>query len=277
MSDGASTDELHSGYYVGRVEHRRRTERTHDFGYQVAWIYLDLAERDVAFEASRLFSGRRWAPFRFQRSDYLRDPDGGVDGDLAEAARSRVAAELGRTPSGAVRVLTQLRALGFLFNPVSFYYCFEGSGADERLDAIVAEITNTPWGERHSYVLDAAQAGDDRSYGFEFDKVFHVSPFFDMDQRYRWRFVLPSARPASVDVQMTNIESGEAVFHAGMRLERLELTARNLHRIALRFGFQTWLVKLAIYWQAARLWWKRVPFFTHPDKRPAALDAGAKP
>jgi len=277
VSAGAPTADLHSGYYVGRVEHRRRTERSHDFGYKVAWVYLDLAELDTAFDGSRLFSSRGWAPFRFLRSDYLRDPDGGVAGDLAEAARSRVAAELGRTPSGAVRVLTQLRSLGYLFNPVSFYYCFEGSGEDERLDAIVAEITNTPWGERHSYVLDAAQTGDGRAFGFEFDKVFHVSPFFDMAQRYRWRFVLPSGRPASMDVQMTNFEGSNAVFHAGMRLERRELTARNLRRIALRFGFQTWLVKLAIYWQAARLWRKRVPFFTHPDKRPAALDAGAKP
>ena len=263
---------LESGYYVGRVEHQRLTPRRHAFGYRAAFCYLDLGELDQAFAGSWLFSADGAAPFRFRRSDYLRDPNGGATGDLAEAARSRVEAELGRRPGGAVRVLTQLRGLGYVFNPVSFYYCFEGDGEQERLDAIVAEITNTPWGERHSYVLDAQAAGGEGSYRFEFQKDFHVSPFFGMSQRYRWRFGLSGPRPASLEVRMTNDEAGQAVFRAGMRLERLELSPANLRRLALRYCLQTYAVHLAIYWQAARLWWKRTPFFTHPSKRASSIE-----
>jgi DUF1365 family protein len=268
LSDGAG---LRSGYYVGAVEHRRLVPRPHEFRYRVAWVYLDLDEGPRAFAGSRLFSHEGPGLFRFLRSDHLRDADGGVTGDLREAVRGRVEQALGRRPSGAVRVLTQLRALGYVFNPVSFYLCFEG----EELDAVVAEITNTPWGERHAYVLDARRGPAGGPWRFDFDKQFHVSPFFDMDQRYRWSFSLRGEGPASIEVHMTNLESGEAVFHAGMRLERRALEPAGLRRIAARFLLQTWMVHAAIYWQAALLWWKRTPFFTHPDKRRPAIDGAA--
>lgn len=268
MTEGAG---LRSGYYVGAVEHQRLVPRRHEFRYSAAWIYLDLDEGPRAFAGSRLFAFERGALFSFRRRDHLRDPGGGTTGDLRDAVRSRVEAALGRRPAGPVRVLTQLRGLGYLFNPVSFYLCFEG----EALDAIVAEITNTPWGERHAYVLDARRGGPEGPWRFEFDKDFHVSPFFDMVQRYRWSFALRGEGPASIEVHMTNLESDEAVFHAGMRLERRELSPAGLRRIALRHGLQTWLVHAAIYWQAALLWCKRTPFFTHPDKRTPAVDAAA--
>lgn len=260
---------LHSGYYLGRVQHRRLRPNRHGFGYRVAWIYLDLDEGPRAFAGSRLFRFEAPGLFSFQRRDHLEDPDGRTEGDLGDAVRARVGASLGRRPSGPVRVLTQLRGLGYVFNPVTFYLCFEG----DTLDAVVAEITNTPWGERHAYVLDARRCGPDGPWRFEFDKDFHVSPFFDMDQRYRWSFALHGAEPASIEVNMTNFESGEAVFHAGMKLERRELSPATLRRVALRFCLQTWLVHAAIYWQAGLLWLKRTPFFTHPDKRTPAADA----
>ena len=165
-------------------------------------------------------------------------------------------------------MLTQLRTFGYVFNPVTFYYCFSD---DDELEAVVAEITNTPWNERHSYVLDArssATAGGWMSW--EFDKEFHVSPFFDMDQQYLWRFQVPGEE---LGVHMTNIEGGMPVFTAGLELQRKPFTSRAMALAMLRHPLQTVAVHLAIYWQAARLWAKRAPFFTHPDKRPTAPTA----
>jgi DUF1365 family protein len=139
---------MHSALYTGRLRHRRYEPAPHAFGYRTTLLWLDLAELDVVFRGRWLWSARRPALARFRRSDYL----GGNDGQPLDAAvRERVAAETGRRPTGPIRLLTQLRMLGLAFNPVSFYYCYDA--ADTQVEAIVAEITNTPWKERHAYVL----------------------------------------------------------------------------------------------------------------------------
>lgn len=152
-------------------------------------------------------------------------------------------------------MLTHVRLLGYVFNPVTFYYCF---GTDERLEAVVAEITNTPWGERHAYVLGTSASGEAR---LRFKKAFHVSPFHGMDQEYDWRITAPSAQ---LSVAMTNLAGGQAVFHAALQCARRPITGTSLAAALLRHPFQTFLVHAAIYWQAARLWLKRTPFHEHP-------------
>lgn len=255
----------HSALYEGRVEHRRVGPRPHAFRNRVFLTYLDLDEADEICDRRWLWSRKRPNLVWFRRADYL----GPREVPLREAVLDRVEAELGRRPDGAVRMLTHLRTLGYVFNPVTFYYCFDDG---ENLEAVVAEITNTPWKERHAYVLDArnseAEAGS--GHAWRFAKQFHVSPFFGMDQDYRWRFQEPGA---SLDVHMTNLEQGRPVFTAGLRLERRPLTALRLASALVRHPFLTFLVPLAIYWHAARLWAKRTPFFTHPDKRPTAPTA----
>jgi uncharacterized protein len=177
--------------------------------------------------------------------------------------RDRVERETGRRPAGPVRLLTHLRTFGHCFNPVSFYYCYDATGT--RVETIVAEITNTPWGERHAYVLptDPGQASGE-PMRFRIGKVFHVSPFMPMDLDYDWRFTQPGARLA---VHMCNRRAGETLFDATLALERREITGTSLARALVRHPVATLNVVTAIHWQALRLWLKRVPFHVHPSRR----------
>lgn len=262
---------MRSALYRGQVRHERLEPRPHAFKYGMHLTYLDLEELPKLFQRRWLWSVDRFNLISFRRSDYLGSPSR----PLREAVLDRVEEELGRRPSGHLGLLTQLRTLGYLFNPVSFYLCHDAQG---RLDTIVAEITNTPWGERHSYVLDAARSKEHsrvdgegaEQLAFRFDKTFHVSPFFDLDQVYEWRFSQSDDR---IQVSMTNVEKGRAVFHAGLSCERRPITGRSLAGALLRYPLQPLRLHLAIYWQAARLYLKRTPFFAHPDKRVSLQDA----
>ena len=250
-----------SALYDGRVQHARVGPPAHAFGYRVRFAWLDLDELPELFARRGLAGWRRLV--RFRREDYL----GPSEHPLREAVLERVEAELGRRPDGPVRLLTQLRVLGYVFNPVSFYYCFDAAGA---LSAVVAEITNTPWGERHAYVLDAAGAREGDELVWRFPKRFHVSPFFGMAQEYEWRFGVPGE---SLSISMTNREGGERVFSAGLACRRRPLPTRGPAGPLLRAAPLSLRVHAAIYWQALRLWWKRAPFHVHPKKRASLGDS----
>lgn len=250
-----------SALYEGTLAHARRTPRPHAFHYGVYLLYLDLDELPELLAGPGPLSEGRFGLLSFHRPDYL-----GGAADLAAAARARVAATLGFTPRGPVRLLTHPRSLGYVFNPVSFYYCF---GEDGRtLEAVVAEITNTPWGERHAYVVRGA-AGGARA---EFAKGFHVSPFFRMDQTYLWELPVPGER---LSVEMRNEEAGREVFRARLTLRRRAWSGAALWRAALLQPLMAWKVHAAIYWQALRLLTKRAPFHPHPVN--SAADAARRP
>jgi DUF1365 family protein len=247
---------MHSALYLGRLRHRRFAPRRHAFSYAVFMVWLDLAELDSVFRGRWLWSTRRRALAWFRRADYLGDPTIPLD----EAVRGRVAQALGARPAGPIRMLGQLRNFGHCFNPVVFYYCYDA--ADTRVETIVAEITNTPWRERHSYVLPvAAGSKPGRTMQFEIAKDFHVSPFMAMEQDYRWQFGVPGQRLA---VHMENRQEGQQVFDATLNLSRRPISTRSLALVLLRFPVSTLRVLVAIHWQALRLWWKRVPFHSHP-------------
>jgi hypothetical protein len=251
---------LYSALYRGRLEHRRHRPVRHAFGYDVCYAWLDLAELDRVFAGRWFWSTRRPALARWRRADYLGDPATPLD----EAVRARVAAETGRRPVGPIRLLTLLRTFGHSFNPVSFYYCYDAD--DTRIDAVVAEITNTPWGERHAYVLPAAAATrDDVGLRFRFGKRFHVSPFMPMEQQYDWTLGEPGS---ALRIRMVNRAlSGERVFDASLALERRDITGANLARALARHPVASLDALRQIYWQALRLWLKRVPFHDHPGPR----------
>jgi uncharacterized protein len=192
----------------------------------------------------------------FRRADYLGDPSLPLD----EAVRQRVMEAGHPRPAGPIRMLAQLRNYGHCFNPVTFYYCYDA--ADTRIETVVAEITNTPWEERHAYVLPAPPGiAQGATLDFAFGKDFHVSPFMPMDVAYRWRFSTPGKRLA---VHMENARGGESVFDATLSLLRRPISGPALAGVLLRFPFSTLRVMVAIYWQALRLMLKGVPVHDHP-------------
>lgn len=207
--------------------------------------YLDLAELDRVFSGRWLWSTRRPALARFRREDHFGDPRVSLD----ESVRGLVKAYAGRRPEGPIRLLTHLRYCGYVFNPVSFFYCFDAAGRN--VETVVAEVSNTPWGERHCYVLEGRRT--------QTDKAMHVSPFLPMDLRYDWRLGVPGER---LGVHMRLTQAEVPVFDATLVLRREPIS----NGVLVRFPLMTAKVIAAIHWQALQLWLKRVPFYPHPAK-----------
>ena len=251
-----SSPNFASAIYEGRVRHRRHGPRAHAFEYRMAQLYLDLDEVDRVFAGRWLWSASRRNLAEFRRSDYL----GPQEMSLADAVRARVHRATGVRPEGPVRVLTHPRYAGYVFNPVSLYYCFAADG--QTLQYIVAEITNTPWRERHAYVLDVANARvQGRSRQWDFDKAFHVSPFLPMARQYHWSMTSPGD---DLQVQMDVLREGEREFDATLSLQRRPLDGPALARVLWRYPLMTAQVLTGIHWQARRLWLNGTPVHDHP-------------
>lgn len=249
---------MDSCIYEGRVSHTRTQPVTHQFNYRLFMMYLDLDELPVLFQKRWFWSDSRLALARFRRSDHL----GPNDVPLADAVRLLVETETGKRPAGPVRLLTNLSYFGYCFNPVSFYYCFDENG--ETVEFIVAEVNNTPWGERDTYVMDCRSKDPASAWRFQPKKKMHVSPFMPMDLEYDWVLSLPTDR---LSVFMANSKDGKRLFDATLSLDRTPISGRSLASVLVRFPFMTAKTVLAIYWEALRLWIKRCPFYTHPGKK----------
>jgi DUF1365 family protein len=235
-----------SALYVGSVMHARRSPHDHVFRYPVYMAFLDLDELPLLDRRLRLFGWNRRAVTSFHDADHI---------DV-----HTVLAEHGVTlgDGGSIQVLTNLRVLGYVFNPVSFWWCRRADGS---LACIVAEVNNT-FGERHSYVLLPAEGGE--AHGrvvFETDKRLHVSPFMPMDQAYTWWFSEPGDR---LSVRMDVHEVGSHDFHATLTARRLPLTATSLRSVLVRYPLMPARVLGRIHWQALRLWLKRTRFYRKP-------------
>ncbi|HEX6457142.1 MAG TPA: DUF1365 domain-containing protein, partial [Solirubrobacterales bacterium] len=258
-----------SAVYEGWVRHRRFEPVEHEFRYRLFLMYLDLEELPEVLDPFPFFSARGRAVARFRREDFMGDPAR----PLADCAREAVEEATGARPSGPVRLLAGLRWFGHSFNPVSFYYCFDPRG--ERVEAVVADVQNIPWRERHPYVL---ARGERRGsvLSDELDKTFHVSPLMDMDQTYSFRAGEPGER-LSVHIESRPRESARdrdiggptrtraKSFDATLSMRRRELSRRTLTRLLVRYPAMSLQVVAKIYAQALRLKLKGARYHPHPE------------
>lgn len=255
---------MHSAVYEGWVRHRRFAPRPHAFRYRILLLWLDLAELERVFERRWFWSLGRPNLASFRREDYLGDPALPLD----ESVRRMVEERAGRRPQGPIRLLTHPRYFGYVFNPISLYYCYAADG--ETLEAIVGEVTNTPWKERHCYVLaPSAKQGRAQMLRFRTPKALHVSPFLPMDLEYAWCLNRPGER---LLVHLQDWQAEQKVFDATLNLERSPLDAATLARALWRYPFMTGQVILGIHWQALRLWLKGVPVHDHPEHRTTPVE-----
>jgi DUF1365 family protein len=237
-----------SAIYEGTVRHRRYQEHARVFTHRVAMAYLDLDEVP-SLAGGRLVKPTP-GPFRFRRADFLGDPNAALD----ECVRDVVAGQLGDRPAGAVRLLTTLASFGHSFNPASFYYCFDAS---DRLQAVAVEVTNTPWRERHTYVV---ACDPDHTTTAALPKQLHVSPYLDMDHTYHFTLRPPSA---SLFCNIDNVQGDAHVFDATLRLERRPFDTATLRRIARRYPLPGRRNLALIYAHAAALSGRREKLRPH--------------
>lgn len=286
---------MHSCLFSGTVRHRRFAPVDNQFTYNVFMVYLDLDELPGALDQFYGWSSSRPSIAWFRRGDHFGDPHQ----NLSDCVRDEVERQIGRRPTGPVRLLTNLRYFGYVINPVSYYFCFDPTGTT--VECVLAEVHNTPWGEIHCYVLDdpIRTSGDDRANPVN-EKTFHVSPFMPMNMEYHWVITEPGEK-LSVHIENHELKSKQHEGHPSeahdlqildplpaqsarrthpfdvtMNLIRCEMNQRNLNRFLLKHPCMTAKVVLAIYWQALRLWWKKSPFYSHPRSHSPAVKLSVK-
>lgn len=237
---------MRSALYVGTVMHARAGKVENVFRYPVYMTLLDLAEGPRLGRHLRLFGWNRAAPTSYHERDHV---------DVRRLLE-REGVDLG--PGARLEVLTNLRVLGYVFNPVSFWWCRR---ADGTLGAVVAEVANT-FGERLPYVLVPAEGEDgDGRLTWQTEKQLHVSPFMSMDQRYTWWFSEPGDRVAvRIDVH----EDGRPDFVATLVARRVPLTPRALLSALWRQPLMPAVVVARIHWQALRLKLKGARLYRKP-------------
>lgn len=247
---------MNSALYEGVVRHARFDATPHAFTYRVLMAYLDLDELPGALDAHPLWSARRAAPMRFRREDFHGDPEVPLD----DAVRDTIARQLGRRPTGPIRLLAHLRTWGWSFNPIAFYFVMTPDGAE--VDTLVGEVTNTPWHERHAYVMPvgAAEVPDP----VRFRKAMHVSPFLDLDLDHSFAFSPPGGE--HLTIRMDDWRGDDRVFAAELDLDRLPLDRRTMGAALRRHPLPAQRVSAGIYREALKLRLAHAPFRHHPQK-----------
>lgn len=268
VPDNVVFNRLHSQWLEGTIRHRRKAPAKHEFSYSTGMLALDLKEWHSVTRISPLFSLEQFNWLSLKRRDYFQPEKD----SLLQAVTDQVSQATGWVPDGPVELITHPRYFGYVFNPVSFYFCYNAgdrpdSGAVPKV--ILAQITNTPWKDTHVYCLETAGAEPTaagwRSERFGFSKRFHVSPFNPMDQHYQWTF---SFRGPELRIHMNVLQDDRKHFDATLVVRRTPLDRKELHRSLRKFPLEALKVVGGIYWHALKLKFKGVPFFPHPDKLP---------
>lgn len=238
---------------TGNVWHRRSTPVVHEFSYPLSMVLVDLDELPSFLSALPL-TGRRFHPLTLRDRDFVDQSDV----PLPEKVRARAESQGLDFSRGKILMLAQLRGLGWQFNPLVIYWHFpEG---EDRPDAALAEVRNTPWHQRHWYALQAGP-GESLTF-FRHAKAFHVSPFMGMEMEYQWQVTWQEP----LLVRLTALRGENNVFEVGMRLRAVAVTPGRGWRHLPGLLMQGLRTSSGIYLQALRLWRKKVPFYRHPDK-----------
>ena len=261
MSSGKNFE---SAIYEGFVRHRRHYPSKREFRYPIFMFLLNTEEIPKVLQSFWQLGTRVLSWARFRREDYL----GRHDGNLSLSVKSKIAELLGnkdRQLDGDVYVLCHLRYFGFYFSPLNIYFLKENS----KFKYVLAEVSNTPWNEKHYYLLDP----DDLA---PHQKAFHVSPFIPMDQTYRWMIKPPfsNSERCVIHIESTQNSNDTKVFDATLSLKRKPLIQRELSRVLLKTPIQTASIVMGIYWQALKLFLKRTPFYGHPTKNKIKIEKG---
>jgi DUF1365 family protein len=249
---------MESALYVGKLRHRRFTPRPHAFSYPVYMAFLDVDQLPELMHVSPLASYNKWNVTAYCERDHFGAADQSLRARLAQDAATQGV----QLPDGQIFLLTHLRYLGYVFNPVSFYYCYDRAG---NLAMLMAEVNST-FGERHNYWLTAAcERESTAAKRYTTAKRMHVSPFMSMELDYDWIFSPPGELLVA---HMNTLAAGQPFFDATLQLEHGPWEAPYLHRVLATYPLMTLRVIAAIHWQALNLWLKKVPVFTHPRKLP---------
>jgi DUF1365 family protein len=240
---------MENSIYVGKVRHRRFFPKLHAFTYKLFMFCFDINKIDDSFQSSR------W--FRFNRKNHL----GAKEMPLDQAVREYIKDKTGSAPTGKIFLLTNFSCLGYCFNPISLYLVFKPDSPE--IEMLIAEVTNTPWGERHYYLLNNQEEIKKNIYQYVFQKSMHVSPFMAMDYEYRLNFKLEDRQ---LILHMDSYQNAAHHFDATLSLEAIPMHAGNIRKMLLRFPLMTFKVAAAIHWEALKLLLKGVPFHSHPKK-----------